>query len=55
MNLITVTGEKQKDCGCDVLYRPDAEPEYEEKVLKWIPYYAWANRGVGEMSVWIRR
>ena len=22
--------------------------------LKWIPYYAWANRGAGEMRVWIR-
>ncbi len=55
MTTITVTGEKLTDCGCDILYRPDAEPVYEEKTLKWIPYYAWANRGVGEMSVWIRR
>ena len=22
--------------------------------LRWIPYYAWANRGVGEMRVWLR-
>lgn len=22
--------------------------------LRWIPYYAWANRGVGEMRVWVR-
>lgn len=22
--------------------------------IRWIPYYAWANRGVGEMAVWIR-
>lgn len=28
--------------------------EYQDVELKWIPYYAWANRGEGEMSVWIR-
>jgi hypothetical protein len=22
--------------------------------LKMIPYYAWANRGKGEMTVWIK-
>ncbi len=25
------------------------------KVIKWIPYYAWANRGMNEMQVWIRQ
>lgn len=29
------------------------EPRYEPVVLTAIPYYAWANRGLGEMSVWI--
>ncbi|MGX8705420.1 MAG: glycoside hydrolase family 127 protein [bacterium] len=33
----------------------DAEPETEAVRLRWIPYYAWANRGVGEMRVWVRR
>jgi DUF1680 family protein len=27
----------------------------EKKVLTLIPYYAWANRGSGEMEVWIAR
>ncbi|WP_372513900.1 hypothetical protein [Shouchella clausii] len=22
--------------------------------LQFIPYYAWANRGEGEMAVWLR-
>jgi len=22
--------------------------------LTWIPYYAWANRGIGEMTVWVK-
>lgn len=29
-------------------------PEAKPVKLRWIPYYAWANRGVGEMRVWIR-
>ena len=33
-------------------YRP---PKEEEVTLTLIPYYAWSNRGEGEMSVWIRR
>ncbi|MEV5028285.1 glycoside hydrolase family 127 protein [Paenibacillus sp. LPE1-1-1.1] len=36
------------------LYKPAAaETSVEEKVT-FIPYYAWANRACGEMSVWIR-
>ena len=38
------------------LYRP-AEDEVlreEEVRLRFIPYYAWANRGPNEMSVWVR-
>ena len=30
-------------------------PELEDARLRWIPYYAWANRGVGEMRVWVRQ
>ncbi len=28
---------------------------YEPAVLKAIPYYAWANRGPGAMTVWVKR
>ncbi len=31
-----------------------ARPERKRTVIKAIPYYAWNNRGVGEMTVWIR-
>jgi DUF1680 family protein len=35
------------------LYRK-AEPVLcADKTLTWIPYYAWANRGRGEMRVWV--
>jgi len=36
------------------LYRPAQEAVTEDINLKWIPYYAWANRGLGEMRVWVQ-
>ncbi len=36
------------------LYRDYAPPAEEDAVLTLIPYYAWANRGEGEMTVWLR-
>ncbi len=38
----------------DTLYAAAAKPQMQHVALKWIPYYAWANRGVGEMRVWVR-
>jgi DUF1680 family protein len=37
------------------LYRPVRSRRFETIKLKFIPYYAWANRGEGEMTVWINR
>ena len=39
----------------DRLYRPVRNKMHEETTLKFIPYYAWANRSEGEMRVWIHR
>lgn len=36
------------------LYSPSALPSAEPATVKFIPYYAWANRGEGEMTVWVR-
>lgn len=36
------------------LYFAHTKTEYERITLTWIPYYAWANRGEGEMQVWTR-
>lgn len=36
------------------LYAEYQKPEYEETVVEWVPYYTWANRGEGEMQVFIR-
>ena len=31
-------------------------PSEREKVsIRLVPYYAWANRGLNEMKVWLRR
>lgn len=35
------------------LYKPLSRQEPEPITLRLIPYYAWANRGVSEMSVWL--
>jgi uncharacterized protein len=35
------------------LYRSEA-PRYEDCRLVLLPYFQWANRGEGEMSVWLR-
>lgn len=42
------------DFGADQLYREYGAQKYEKKELKFIPYYSWANRGKGEMTVWVR-
>jgi DUF1680 family protein len=38
----------------NTLYRFYTEDTFTAKELTWIPYYAWANRTCGEMSVFIR-
>jgi DUF1680 family protein len=37
------------------LYAEATKPEYAKTRIRLIPYYAWANRGAGEMRVWIHR
>lgn len=38
----------------NTLYREYMPVHYEDVMLRWIPYYAWCNRGEGEMRVWIQ-
>ena len=47
---IITKGLKEKES--DILYS-DAAFEYDEVDLKFIPYYAFANRGVCEMLIWV--
>ena len=37
----------------DALYLDDAEYALDEQELVFVPYYAWGNRGLGEMAVWM--
>lgn len=50
---LTFKAYRLKDWPCDECYGfgPNG---YEEIEVKAIPYYAWGNRGTGEMMVWLR-
>ena len=37
------------------LYADAREAQEERVTLRLVPYYCWANRGEGEMRVWLRR
>ncbi len=43
--------ELDEDWG-GALYAPYAAAKREDVTLRWVPYYAWGNRGLGEMRVW---
>ena len=47
--------ELTEACGEEALYAPVSEASEKAVSLRWIPYYAWGNRGTGEMCVWVRR
>lgn len=46
---------KENDGDEDCLYDSGHSSSFESCTLKWIPYYAWANRSPGEMIVWVHR
>jgi len=46
---------RQDGWDADTLYRKAGPAEFEDVELRWVPYYLWANRGVGEMVCWVRR
>ncbi|MDE5951736.1 MAG: glycoside hydrolase family 127 protein, partial [Acetatifactor sp.] len=55
MTVLKVPGKRLIPEESKELYRL-ARPAREEGVtLRMVPYYAWNNRGEGEMSVWVRR
>ncbi len=52
---ITAEGRRTRTDEDTRLYRPvdEGRNKEEEVRLRFIPYYTWANRGRGEMTVWI--
>jgi DUF1680 family protein len=55
VTVVSFTGKRERDWQEDKLYSPLEEPALEDKPLRFIPYYAWANRGPGEMTVWVNK
>jgi DUF1680 family protein len=55
VTVISCTGKQQKNWNGDELYHSLEEPVWQNKALRFIPYYAWANRGPGEMIVWVNK
>lgn len=53
MTSIRVKGIRQADNKADELYVPWGGRREEEQEFCLIPYFLWANRGAGEMVVWI--
>jgi uncharacterized protein len=54
MKVITGEARKQKtENWGESLYKRDAKTETDVASVKFIPYFAWANRGLGEMRVWV--
>lgn len=55
VNIIEVEGERvDRKWPIESLYSSQNSIEYTPSKLKFIPYYAWDNRGLGEMLVWVR-
>ena len=50
---ITAEGKRVRSSDEESLYR-NQKPEETAASLRWVPYYAWANRGGNDMMVWIR-
>ena len=52
MNVITCQGLRETTGAA--LY-DDGAPVQSPATLTFVPYYAWGNRGKGEMTVWVRK
>lgn len=52
---LTASGLKESESFPDQLYADLDSVEHEAAEAKFVPYYAWCNRGPNSMQVWIRR
>ena len=54
VTVIKAEGKKISDAwDSGELYAPASQRTLSPQTLTFIPYYAWANRGLGEMRVWV--
>ncbi len=51
--VIAAEAERVNNNWGDQLYRANTSAEVYKENIKFIPYFAWANRGTGEMTVWV--
>ena len=54
VSMLELPGFRQELAPAGPLYGEYAPAKESSVTLKFIPYYAWANRGEGEMRVWVR-
>lgn len=54
MCVLEIPGRRQPKSQGETLYSDYVPDKGEEVTLTLVPYYAWNNRGEGEMSVWVR-
>ena len=54
INTLQAVGLRLKDPSLDNRLYSSEKHSVEEVPLQFIPYYAWNNRGTGEMTVWVR-
>ena len=54
--MLEVSGWRKFECGCcdHALYRP-VQGDYRPVKLRFIPYFAFANRGESDMTVWVTK
>lgn len=52
--VVVLLGEAYKECRSSGELYSFVRPKRERVPVKAIPYYAWNNRGIGEMAVWVR-
>lgn len=55
MICLTADGRRIVNDGEGELYTTDLDYTYTETKLRYIPYFAWDNRGIGEMRTYVRK
>ncbi len=55
ITVLKVPGKRLIPAECAELYHTAGPAREQDVTLRMVPYYAWNNRGEGEMSVWVRR
>jgi len=52
--VVVLSGEAEKEVAASSRLYTFSRSQRRRVPITAIPYYAWGNRGMGEMTVWIR-